>query len=307
MKKHSFNQLIVYLILFGVALLPAIGSALDLMIEPRFQAGIMDYEFEQKPISINYGEFTDTDHGFKIVGVMPFVGGGVTLFSNRFFFDLYVQKAFSGSDSATNPLEYEEFDKELGIPVLNTIINSDFDREEFSVSVGYAVGRQWALFGGYRIAKTSFDNNIAFSEDGAVDNTPVNIAVRGNIDSNFKQDGYFLGSAYAFNITEHSVVTLNTALAVLDGEFDSRGTLLLSASIDGEPVEGFEPEEAGYDFDGNTIGLNLGVALKGRIVEKLGYTLGVNGYSYDFDAKEKDVVDLSESVLRFSAGLSYQF
>ena len=88
MSQRNINRLFVHSILLCFTLLPVVGNALDLAIEPRFQAGVMDYQFEQKPV-----EFTtpatgkSIDHGFKIVSVLPFVGGGVTLLANRFFFD----------------------------------------------------------------------------------------------------------------------------------------------------------------------------------------------------------------------------
>lgn len=98
------------------------------------------------------------------------------------------------------------------------------------------------------------------------------------------------------------MVALNAALAVLEGKYNSGGSL-----------EARHPDfqetttiPLGGDNDGSAVGLNLGAAWKGRIAESLGYTLGVNGYSYDFDAKNSGA-DVSESALRFSAGLSYQF
>jgi len=239
------------------------------------------------------------------------VGGGATLFANRFFFDVYLQNAFSGSDSASNPLESSEFDQDLSLPVINNIINSKFDREEYSLSIGYAVGSEWALFVGYRASKTSFNDTIGFAEDLVlqtdVGSFPATITGSGKRSNDFKQDGYFLGGAYAFIIGEHAVVTFNAALAVLDGKYDSRGDMDITAATTTENPTSTESVSVGFDFDGDTAGLNLGVTWKGRIAESLGYSLGVNGYSYNFDAKEKDVADLSESVLRFSGGLSYQF
>ena len=314
MSQRNINRLFVHSILLCVTLSPVVGNALDLTIEPRIQAGVMDYQFEQKPV-----EFTTAatgksiDHGFKVVSVLPFVGGGATLFANRFFFDVYLQNALSGSDSASNPSESSKLDEDLGLPIINQIIYSKFDREEYSLSVGYAVGSQWALFVGYRTSKTSFSDTIRFAEDVTlqtdVGSFPATVTGSGKRSIDFKQDGYFLGGAYAFIIGEHAVVTFNAALAVLDGKYDSRGDIDITAAatVNGTPVSSTESTALGFDFDGGTVGLNLGVAWKGRLVESLSYALGVNGYSYDFDAKEKEVADLSESVLRFSAGLSYQF
>ena len=100
MRHCKVRRLFIHLLIPGFVFFPAIGSALDLTLEPRFQAGVMDYKFEQKAITIDTAEVgLATDHGYNIVSVMPFVGGGATLFVNRFFVDIYVQQAFSASDS----------------------------------------------------------------------------------------------------------------------------------------------------------------------------------------------------------------
>ena len=54
-----------YLILLGVAFFPVVGFALDLVIEPRVQAGLIDYKFEQKSATRSDG---DKDYGFKLIG-----------------------------------------------------------------------------------------------------------------------------------------------------------------------------------------------------------------------------------------------
>jgi len=96
MKNFRLNYLIVYPILFGALILPAVSNALDLTLEPRFQAGVMDYAFEQKSRQYaNAAGNSTTNKGFKLVSVMPFVGGGVTLFANRVFFDFCCRGAGS--------------------------------------------------------------------------------------------------------------------------------------------------------------------------------------------------------------------
>jgi len=92
MERRKINSLFVNSILLGLLLLPAVSNALDLSIEPRLQTGVIDYQFEQKPVSVSNertGEFAK-DHGFKLVSALTFVGGGATLFLDRFFVDLYV-------------------------------------------------------------------------------------------------------------------------------------------------------------------------------------------------------------------------
>ena len=302
MRQHPISRFTLTFLLLVFFVFPGVVKALDLTLEPRFQAGVIDYEFEVKPMS-GINQFGDrfADSGFKLASVMPFVSGGATLFADRLFFDFYLQKVFSGSDGSTyNFADETDFSS-------TTLIDSEFDREEYSVSVGYALGSQAALFVGYRTSKTHFtDTFTTDSSDGPGFDSEKELGKR-NVD--FKQDGYFFGGAYAFGISEHSVVTLNAALAVLDGKYDTRGSIV----DEEDALEDDFPDssEIGFFSDGDTVGLNLGVTWKGQIDNNFSYTLGLSGYSYDFDAdikaSENPAPDLAESVLRYSAGLSYRF
>ena len=311
MRQCNINLPVIPSVLLCFVLVPAIGNALDLTIEPRIQTGIMDYEFEQKSaVDATDPEITVTDHGFKIVSAMPFIGAGATLFVDRFFLDFYVQKALSGSDRASNPLDIEGDD--LSDFALNMVVDSEFERDEFSVSVGYALGRNWALFGGYRKSETSFSDDLVFGEKLL----GVSFSGSGKREVDFNQDGFFLGGVYVLPIGNYSGLSFSAALASFDGKYDSRGNLTTEILVEGEDAPDKDTFPTGILFDGDTLGLNLGVSWRGRIFEDLNYTLGVDGYSYDFDAKKVQkftdgtssvAADLSESVLRFSAGLSYQF
>ena len=134
-------------------------------------------------------------------------------------------------------------------------------------------------------------------------------------DVDFDQDGFFLGGVYALSIGEYSGLSFSVALANFNGKYDSRGNLTTEIIEEEAGDADKDTFPTGILFDGDTIGLNLGASWKGRITENLNYTLGADGYSYDFDAKKVQklngassvAADLSESVLRVSAGLSYQF
>ncbi len=311
MVKRTTHRLISQSILLGFFLLPTNGNALDLTVEPRLQTGIMNYEFEQKSgVDTSDPEVTLTNRGFKIVTAMPFVGAGATLFANRFFLDFYVQKVLSGSDRASNPIAVEG--ENVFDFTVNTIIDSELERDEFSMSIGYALGSQWALFGGYRESKTSFSDNLAFNEQ-----LPgVSFTGSGKRNVDFKQNGFFLGGVYVLPIGDYSGLSFSAALASFDGKYDSRGNLTTEIIDEGKGTSDKDTFPTGILFDGDTIGLNLGLSWRGRMFENLNYTLGVDGYSYDFEAKKVQAftdglnlvaADISESVLRFSAGLSYQF
>lgn len=95
------------------------------------------------------------------------------------------------------------------------------------------------------------------------------------------------------------------ALALLDGEYKERGAQNFESYVNGEKdIEGIL--NLTNNNDGDAVGLNLGASWKGRIVENLGYSLGMNGYNYGFSASNSEKSDYSETALRFSADLSYQ-
>ena len=91
---------------------------------------------------------------------------------------------------------------------------------------------------------------------------------------------------------------------MLNGENRSHGSIDFVTDVNGDKTT--ETIEQGRDYDGDSVGLNLGASLKGRVVENLSYSLDMNGYNYDFNTSNSEGSDFSESVLRFSAGLSYR-
>jgi len=293
MKKSALDHFFIHISFLGFALAPAVGSALDL--QTRLQVGVIDYEYDDEG-------HTQTDgssySGYKLGSTLPFVGGGVTAFQDKFFFDIYLQKAFSGSDEATET--YIDIDSQ-GSYEGSESINADFDREESSFSVGYALGDQSAVFAGYRKARTNFDQTF--------EKVRINYTETGTRDTNFTQSGYFVGGAYAFSVSERGTVTLNAALALLDGKYGYHENSVIELNSGTSNDDEYAPV-----FKGDTAGLNLGVAWKGRMFEQVDYTLGLDGYSYDFEfdsivneGEKVEAPKISESVMRLSGGLTYRF
>jgi len=88
--------------------------------------------------------------------------------------------------------------------------------------------------------------------------------------------GFFFGSTYIYTITDRVAIMFNAAVAVLEGEYDSRGTLVVKEEFPNTDSQPFHNKfEIGYDQKGDTIGLNLGVAWKGQIAESVGYSEGL--------------------------------
>jgi hypothetical protein len=283
-----------------IALFPITGHTVDLLFIPRIEAGVMDYEYKFG----GSGGALD----YKVSSNMPMANVGLTTFLDSFFIDVYLQKAFSGSDKFREDLPHDGVEGSYSV-------DSYFDREEYSLSLGYQLGKSWAVFAGYRNSNTSF-STLKTIESTHPSDPDVTSFRRLLEDNDFIQDGYYLGAAYARLIGAQSSISFNLALAFLDGKLDSLGRVSDSATSPDHESEGGSPSTYRLRFDGSTEGLNLGIAWKGRISSALSYGLSVNGYSYEFNGSTKSSdpegggglgVNPSETVVRLLAGLSYEF
>jgi hypothetical protein len=245
---------------------PITASALDTSVQPRINTGAMYYKL-------------DVEDTFAVDDTMPFVGGGATAFIDRFYVDLYAQGAFSGNDDL----------QQIQGTTLSRAVTIDWDRAEYSASVGYSVTDNWSVFAGYRRSDMEFD----FSDT----NTTF---------FDYENDGPFVGATYGLPIKINEwldgTLAVNAAVARFDGEIT------------------FAPETQAPDVTGDTVGFTGGVTWIGNLLEGTGsgffanglnYTFGVDGYSYDFD---QDNVpegvsgnEISETVVRGSVGLSVPF
>lgn len=170
--------------------------ALDFVVQPRIDAGIIDYRLELEPVSQRsftpdfdigqtsnalLGAFdaqgpTDVETtinrtGFRVDDTLPFVNLGVTLFTDRWYADLSYLRAFDGKARVNDQqsVDFNVFSQ--GATVLGDVpfsrysesiradldATADFDREEFNFTIGYAVTEQFAVFGGFRRSTTDLE------------------------------------------------------------------------------------------------------------------------------------------------------
>jgi len=297
----------------AVLLLPQMTNALDFNIQPRVDVGAVHFEFDQSPIVIGESPLDATPSrvdGFKLSDTMPFVRGGLTFFVNRFFVDVDVQHAFDGRDTAqfttSGIIDTGAF------AVADNRITSDFHRFEFAVSTGYAVTEHLVLFAGYKRAESNFDNDLQGELNFPV--TPeLNGSVSGNYEVDFIYDGAFVGAANTWDIQGDFIeggLTANVGVAFLDGKTRLRfGDFLLNNGLGQDislPSTSVDRLFATSDLKGDTIGVSLGLKWFGFTPLKgFTYSLGVNGYRYDFDGK--NTADFTDTLVRFSAGVQYLF
>lgn len=273
------------------------AGAVELNVQPRVNTGLLYYEFEQDAvftffISDNDAHVFGPNSKLSVSDTMPFLGIGVTVFANRFSFDFYAQKAISGEDTieqqqgtfSSTTLAYAEGARE-------------WDRKEYSVSVGFAVTDHTAVFAGYRQSNSDFDQiTIGHVVGNPTPFEPVKSRLK------YKQDGPFIG------ITNKLIVNNG-------GFFD--GAIGLSyglAFIDGDLVS-----TTGKHSKGDTIGVMTGISWQSSITDRLGYTLALDHYRYDFNADNSGILqgiedsnvfysaDFSEMLIKTSVGINYLF
>ncbi len=174
-------------------------------IKPRLTGGAMYYDYSQPTAGVDQAELISAAEGltadidgilegfglepvpgasssqssveqeqpFEVTTWLPTVGGGATIFLDRFFIDGSAQHAFNSSDSTsqTQDRALASFNQGVGdvggVPVrfdagassfqrLNESFDVDIDRTEWSISAGYAVTDSLSAYAGYKQANTNF-------------------------------------------------------------------------------------------------------------------------------------------------------
>jgi hypothetical protein len=151
---------------------PQLAEAVDFGFQPRLEAGMLYYKYVQ-----DAGTDLETNSGGLLPGlpdntlnfsnqsklefkdVLPFVSGGGTTFINRFYIDLAAQYAFDGHDTAqTRSAEFfGETPNEAFQFAEADFWDSDFNRIDLGLTVGYVLTENFAIYAGYKYAKTEFD------------------------------------------------------------------------------------------------------------------------------------------------------
>ncbi len=313
-----------------IVFLPESVYALDISFQPRFKTGVQFYEYKQdafqSPAADPQGKFPNMLSGFEYKDWIPYVGGGLTLFADRFFVDFDVQYAFDGEDQADNT---QQIFLEGGGPfpggaVLrqNNSLDTEFDRIEWSISAGFTVFENLVLFAGYKQAETNFDTNLAGSNVTTLQ--PNNLApippfsgpFTGNLEQTFKYDGPFVGASYNWRIKQGFLdgsLSFNFAAAFLEATVDLRLRDIVVRNemgqripIDLQTIAESQGRRGFTGLEGDTVGYSFGATWRGLTpVDGLTYSLGVIGYLYEFESDTTP--SFNETQVRLDFGLAYAF
>lgn len=321
MKRLTKN-----LLMLGLSVAAQCAIALDISWQPRFNTGAMYYKYKQNA-SVE-SDVALTEPGISVSELtlndtLPYVGGGISLFMNRFFVDLDIRYAFNGQAQSDVRASVPVDDIGGALSQPSTVVNSagkldiDFDRTELAVSLGYQASEHFFVYAGYKQAEAAFDIDVRGEQVALQPNALVDPRLTGSFvarsDYKLNYNGPFLGAAFRQVVeTKYlkGVVLGNTALAFLNGDTSLKVNNYTLTNLNGAqiPLEvfGVGVTPLGGDRDGSTVGISLGLVWTGSTpVRDLTYSVGVNGYRYDFDSKEAQ--DFVESVVRFDVALAYLF
>ncbi len=327
MKRKSLFVLAVI-----VLIVPQLVSAFEVTVQPRMKTGLMYYEYEQdafqSPPRDPEGLFPNTASDLEYKDWLPFVGGGLSVFFNRFFIDFSIQHAFNGSDSDkfrnSSFLTAGDFIGADSVLTTETNQDADIKRTEGAISLGYRITDSIALFAGWLKAKTEFDTDLKGDIKTSQINPPLQIpfltgTYKGDLDQDFKYDGPFVGANLSMPIQIgflEGALSGNVSLAFLDGEVDLDFRNVKITDEFGNTSE-FDLQNAAEsqgrgsfsDLDGDAVAIALGLSWTGLTpVDGLTYSVGAYGYRYDFESDDSnDTPDFSETQIRFDLSIAYAF
>jgi hypothetical protein len=320
-------------------LLPSAASALNIRgvevgIQPRLEAGVLQYEYQQDAItgtlltSFETIGSTFLQEKFRFKDTLPFAGAGLTVFADRFFLDISGLTTISeGEDGDTITFsQFQEFPTtdlfSTGSLGAQPAVNADFERDEYAISLGYGVTEQLAVFAGYKWARTDFETqgrgptSAVFTIGGIpqFDRVTVEGFVEQEADFDFEYDGPFVGINYGLEVNAgflEGTLSFNFAAAFLDGEskVKAQSSVFAFAGLEDTPLD---EAQVAVESEGETVGLTFGVGWRGFTpIENLTYAVNISGYKYEFDADNQggalENPDVDESALAFKVGLGYAF
>ena len=327
MKKKS-----MFVLAAIILIVPQLASAFEFTVQPRFKTGVMYYEYKQEafqsPPRDAQGLFPNTASDLKYSDWMPFVGGGLSFFANRFFVDFSIQHAFNGSDSDNfrNSAYLTAGDFIPTDSVLTTDNNQDADikRTEGAISLGYRITDNIALFAGWLKAETKFDTDLkgdiaTFQTNNLAPIPFLSGTYTGDLDQKLKYNGPFVGANVSMPIQIgflEGALSGNASLAFLDGKVDLdfknvtiTNQLGITTEFDLQNAAESQGRGSFSDLKGDAVAIALGLSWTGLTpVEGLTYSVGAYGYRYDFESDDNnDTPDFSETQIRLDVGIAYAF
>ncbi len=241
----------IAVLVLGLAYILPMFAQAETLVRPRVGVGFTSYSLD-----LPYSGETAFDASYMNTQV------GVTFASDAFYVD--VMTGSSGS------ADYEED---------ATGEEGDFDRDDFAVTVGFALD-EFSLFVGWRDGETSFTPDNPFNSQAGYKQT-------------FEASGPFFGIS-ASSPSGDGVFSYNVAMALLEATLTDNDTVFIPYDAESDLSFGFS---AGIGYT-TFVGENGSLAFKGSYVN----------YSYsEWEDDNYNIDDLSENFFSFDVTYSLNF
>ncbi len=256
-------KLLKFLIGLSGIALHTVTMAEGVIFVPRVSLAVSDYTFTQKERPQAGFPEVEFDVRFKMLGV------GTTIVYDKFYLDLFGQHSTDESDT------------------FKDVITEKFtgDRKDYTISLGMKVlDNKGAVYVGYKLGKSEADSNLGTTLE-------------------FEEDGFFIGANYGWVIADTGVLSLNVAIAKLDGQLK-------------ETIKAPHPfAGVGLDIDASSkaTGISYGIAWSSKLLGKWGYSIGVDVNNYTFDHVKDDDAgfppsdEFEEDFITAKVSISYAF
>jgi hypothetical protein len=304
-KKCEWLTTVSIICLLSLQWMPAsVTAQQNLIFLPRVTAGVMYYEYEVGTESTA----SSVQDSVKLDEYLPFLGLGMTVVAgNGLSLDAYYQ--------STNTAEIDETGTfSVGDSQVSFKRETELERQDFAVSLGYTMTKNLSFFMGYKYGNTAYDwTDQERDQNGG----NVGTAIKEN---EFITKGPFIGAAYNLSLG-NGMLAFNIAVANLDGEITTNRRHRQGGSKDIELIDRDRKEQVSSDTSFWKIGINWNAP----ITERLSYSIFLDGSVSQFNSKkgkfqdslfsddrahellDLDSFEVKETVYAVNFSLNYRF
>jgi hypothetical protein len=269
----KYIQVVSFRLFMSLGLMLALQSvqAAELTFTPRTSLSLTSYKFTQSErigalanTGINGNDFPEISFEvtFKVLGL------GGTFFKDGYYLDLFMQKSADEEDSFT-----------LDDPLFSEPFKETFkgDRLDNAITLGKKIlDNKGAIYIGYKSGKSEASGNQGQH-------------------LSFKEKGFFIGANYGWLVSKSGMLSVNIAIADLEGDLREEVTNPLFSAGSG-PTDIAIPLD--IDANSDSQGLSYGVSWASRINKTLSYSLSIDAKKYTFDnVKDKNSKTISSDKL----------
>lgn len=213
------------------------------------------------------------------------------------FYDQY----YVGAKVETN-LATDEVSSDVPFTTENTSLNTEVERNDYNLTLGYKPTEDLSLFGGYMSGETELTPGAVSCVDPNCPNTASTMAADGfgTYRQTYQEQGFFFGGSYGWTLGSGRL-SASLAYAMMDGEYSDNYR------------DAVGPREFKYEGDSN--GISTALTWVAPLTESLAYYVDGRYQQYEMDANDKSgvaifagsSVETVERILGVTAGVQMMF